>query len=34
VALKEEVDKAVEEAWNAPDAEPETALRHVFAEDS
>jgi 2-oxoisovalerate dehydrogenase E1 component alpha subunit len=31
--LKEEVDAAVEEAWNAPDPEPDTALRHVFAEE-
>jgi 2-oxoisovalerate dehydrogenase E1 component alpha subunit len=32
--LKEEVDAAADEAWNAPDPEPESALRHVFAEDS
>jgi 2-oxoisovalerate dehydrogenase E1 component alpha subunit len=31
--LKEEVDRAVDEAWNAPDPEPESALRHVFAEE-
>jgi 2-oxoisovalerate dehydrogenase E1 component alpha subunit len=31
--LKEEVDRAVEEAWNAPDPDPDTALRHVFAEE-
>jgi 2-oxoisovalerate dehydrogenase E1 component alpha subunit len=30
--LKAEVDAAVDEAWNAPDPEPETALGHVFAE--
>jgi 2-oxoisovalerate dehydrogenase E1 component alpha subunit len=30
--LKEEVDRAVDEAWGAPDPDPETALRHVFAE--
>ena len=30
--LKAEVDAAVEEAWNAPDPEPETAMLHVFAE--
>jgi 2-oxoisovalerate dehydrogenase E1 component alpha subunit len=30
--LKGEVDKAVDEAWNAPDPEPESAMRHVFAE--
>jgi 2-oxoisovalerate dehydrogenase E1 component alpha subunit len=34
VELKEQVDKAVDEAWNAPDADPDTALRHVFAEES
>jgi 2-oxoisovalerate dehydrogenase E1 component alpha subunit len=32
--LKEEVDKAVDEAWKAADPEPETATRHVFAEES
>jgi 2-oxoisovalerate dehydrogenase E1 component alpha subunit len=31
--LKDQVDTAVDEAWNAPDPEPETALRHVFAEE-
>jgi 2-oxoisovalerate dehydrogenase E1 component alpha subunit len=31
--LKGEVDQAVDEAWNAPDPEPESALRHVFAEE-
>ncbi|HEX2025340.1 MAG TPA: thiamine pyrophosphate-dependent dehydrogenase E1 component subunit alpha, partial [Actinomycetota bacterium] len=31
--LKEQVDTAVDEAWNAADPEPESALRHVFAED-
>jgi 2-oxoisovalerate dehydrogenase E1 component alpha subunit len=31
--LKEQVDTAVDEAWGAPDPQPETALRHVFAED-
>ncbi|HXF57864.1 MAG TPA: thiamine pyrophosphate-dependent dehydrogenase E1 component subunit alpha [Actinomycetota bacterium] len=30
--VKAEVDAAVDEAWNAPDPEPESALRHVFAE--
>jgi 2-oxoisovalerate dehydrogenase E1 component alpha subunit len=34
VELKAEVDAAVEEAWNAPDPEPETAMKHVFAEES
>jgi 2-oxoisovalerate dehydrogenase E1 component alpha subunit len=32
--LKEQVDKAVDEAWNAADPDPETALRHVWAEGS
>jgi 2-oxoisovalerate dehydrogenase E1 component alpha subunit len=31
--LKEEVDSAVDEAWNAADPEADTAERHVFAED-
>jgi 2-oxoisovalerate dehydrogenase E1 component alpha subunit len=31
--LKEEVDTAVDEAWNAPDPDPQSALRHVFAEE-
>jgi 2-oxoisovalerate dehydrogenase E1 component alpha subunit len=31
--LKEQVDTAVDEAWNAPDPEPDSALRHVFAEE-
>jgi 2-oxoisovalerate dehydrogenase E1 component alpha subunit len=31
--LKEEVDRAVDEAWNAPDPDPDTAFRHVFAEE-
>jgi 2-oxoisovalerate dehydrogenase E1 component alpha subunit len=31
--LKEDVDRAVDEAWNAPDPEPDTAERHVFAEE-
>jgi 2-oxoisovalerate dehydrogenase E1 component alpha subunit len=30
--VKELVDAEVEAAWNAPDPEPESALRHVFAE--
>ncbi len=34
VELKAEVDAAVDEAWNAPDPEPGSALRHVFAEES
>ena len=31
--LKEDVDRAVEEAWSAADPDPGTALRHVFAEE-
>jgi 2-oxoisovalerate dehydrogenase E1 component alpha subunit len=31
--LKEEVDRAVDEAWNAPDPDAATALRHVWAEE-
>ena len=34
VELKAEVDRQVEEAWNAPDADPASALKHVFAEES
>jgi 2-oxoisovalerate dehydrogenase E1 component alpha subunit len=30
---KEEVDRNVEEAWDAADPEPESALRHVWAEN-
>src|SRR5262249_22612031 len=30
--LKAEVDREVDDAWSAPDPDPETALRHVFAE--
>ena len=30
--IKEEVDGEVERAWNAPDADPESALQHVYAE--
>jgi 2-oxoisovalerate dehydrogenase E1 component alpha subunit len=29
---KREVDQAVDDAWNAPEAPPEAALRYVFAE--
>ena len=32
--LKVEMDKAVDEAWGAADPEPESALRHVFAEEA
>ena len=31
--LKEEVDRAVDEAWDAPDPDPQTLHRHVFAEE-
>jgi 2-oxoisovalerate dehydrogenase E1 component alpha subunit len=31
--LKEQVDAAVDEAWNASDPEAESAVRHVFAEE-
>ncbi len=31
--LKEGVDRAVDEAWSAPDPDPASALRHVFAEE-
>jgi 2-oxoisovalerate dehydrogenase E1 component alpha subunit len=31
--LKDQVDTAVDEAWNAPDPDPESAVRHVFAEE-
>jgi 2-oxoisovalerate dehydrogenase E1 component subunit alpha len=29
---KAEIDEAIQAAWDAPDPEPETALRHVFDE--
>jgi 2-oxoisovalerate dehydrogenase E1 component alpha subunit len=32
--IKARVDADVEAAWNAPDPEPESALLHVFAEDT
>ncbi len=32
--VKEEVDAAIAAAWEAPDPLPETALRHVFAEEA
>jgi acetoin:2,6-dichlorophenolindophenol oxidoreductase subunit alpha len=32
-ALRQEIDEAIERAWEAPDPLPETALRHVFADD-
>ncbi|HEY7478674.1 MAG TPA: thiamine pyrophosphate-dependent dehydrogenase E1 component subunit alpha [Actinomycetota bacterium] len=31
--LKDEIDAAIQAAWDAPDPDPQTALRHVFAED-
>jgi 2-oxoisovalerate dehydrogenase E1 component alpha subunit len=31
--LKEQVDAAVDDAWNAADPEAESAVRHVFAEE-
>jgi len=34
VETKEEVDRNVEEAWEAADPEPESALRHVWAEEA
>jgi 2-oxoisovalerate dehydrogenase E1 component alpha subunit len=30
--LKSEVDRAITDAWAAPDPEPASATRHVFAE--
>src|SRR2546427_3410093 len=30
--LKAEVDREVDDAWNAPDPDPESAMLHVFAE--
>ena len=30
--VKTDVDRQIDEAWNAPDPEPETLLRHVFFE--
>jgi 2-oxoisovalerate dehydrogenase E1 component alpha subunit len=32
-AVKAEVDAAIRSAWDAPDPDPSTATRHVFAED-
>jgi len=31
-AVKEEIEEAIRAAWDAPDPEPATAMRHVFAE--
>jgi 2-oxoisovalerate dehydrogenase E1 component alpha subunit len=33
-AVKSEIEEALAAAWEAPDPEPESALRHVFAEDA
>ena len=32
--VKSEVDRAVDEAWNAADPDPETAFQNVFAKES
>jgi 2-oxoisovalerate dehydrogenase E1 component alpha subunit len=32
VEIKEELDGQIDEAWNAPDPDPATLARHVFAE--
>jgi 2-oxoisovalerate dehydrogenase E1 component alpha subunit len=32
--VKAEVDEAITAAWAAPDPDPGTAMRHVFAEDT
>ena len=31
--IKEEIDEAIRAAWEAPDPDPDTALRHVFQEE-
>jgi 2-oxoisovalerate dehydrogenase E1 component alpha subunit len=31
--VKTEIDEAIRTAWEAPDPEPDSALRHVFRED-
>jgi TPP-dependent pyruvate/acetoin dehydrogenase alpha subunit len=31
--VKAEVETAIQSAWDAPDPDPSTATRHVFAED-
>jgi TPP-dependent pyruvate/acetoin dehydrogenase alpha subunit len=33
VEIKEEIDVAIAAAWDAPDPSPESAMRHVFAEE-
>jgi 2-oxoisovalerate dehydrogenase E1 component alpha subunit len=30
---KKEIDEAIQAAWDAPDPEPDSALRHVFQEE-
>ena len=32
--IKTDVDRQIDEAWDAPDPEPDTLLRHLYAEDS
>jgi 2-oxoisovalerate dehydrogenase E1 component subunit alpha len=34
VTVKTELDGHIAAAWEAPDPDPDTALRHVFAEDA
>jgi 2-oxoisovalerate dehydrogenase E1 component alpha subunit len=31
--VKEEIEDAIRAAWDAPDPDPDTALRHVFHEE-
>jgi 2-oxoisovalerate dehydrogenase E1 component alpha subunit len=31
--IKEEIDEAIRAAWDAPDPDPDSALRHVFQEE-
>ena len=32
-SVKQEIDEAIQAAWDAADPDPDTALRHVFRED-
>jgi 2-oxoisovalerate dehydrogenase E1 component alpha subunit len=32
--IKADVDRQIDEAWAAPDPEPDTLLRHLYAEDT
>lgn len=32
--VKSDIDRQIDEAWNAPDPEPDSILRHLFAEGS